>query len=228
MFISIHIPKTAGTTIGYILDYGTRRKVFYDYEEIHNPEMLEKEISYLQENKDFIENRFELIHGHFKYRKYANIFPNAKYLVCLREPVSRMISQYYHIIQEANPNHWLYERIMTGQLSITQFASMKHLVNVQEDYCRGKDLEDYDFIFISENLPQSIYKFQKKFGFQRNDPYMVFSGKESIPNTNPKTARKTKIPKKLIVTDEQRKQLKDILREEREFYNRAVIINKKY
>ena len=69
MYISIHIPKTAGTTLGYILDLGFRRKVFYDYTQLDDkPELLQKDIAHLQANKDFIAERFKLIHGHFLQR----------------------------------------------------------------------------------------------------------------------------------------------------------------
>ena len=32
MIISVHIPKTGGTTLGMYLDYGFQRRIFYDYE----------------------------------------------------------------------------------------------------------------------------------------------------------------------------------------------------
>lgn len=196
MLISIHIPKTAGTTIGYLLDYGMRRRVFYDYSELDSPirkKEYDKDIALLQKHKDFIEQRFGVIHGHFYYKKYAQIFSEADYIVCLRKPISRTISQYFHIIEEADPNHWLYEDLISGKMGFVDFASLTHIKRAQSIFVEGKDIMDFKHVFLTENLQQSIYQFQLLTGFERNDPYMALQGEASIPNTNPRSARKNKL-----------------------------------
>ncbi|TMO83650.1 sulfotransferase family 2 domain-containing protein [Pseudoalteromonas spongiae] len=217
MIVSLHIPKTAGTTIGYILDYGTKRKIFYDYTQ-HLREGLVEDINYLTQNKEFIEKRFEVVHGHFHYKKYSSIFPNAKFITCLRDPLKRTVSQYHHIIQEADPNHWLYERLSKDQMDIVEFASLPNIRRAQSLYMEGREVEDYDHIALTENLAESIYQFQVLFNFQRNDPYMALEGEASIPNTNPATAR-TVEKKKL--TDAQLAKVKEILHEDYDLYERA-------
>lgn len=228
MFVSIHIPKTAGTTIGYILDYGSRRRIYYDYSEIYDSNELRKDIALIANHKELFEKKFDIIHGHFRYGKYIELFPCAKYLTCLREPIARTLSQYYHVIQEANHEFWQYQKIVSGEMNILDFARLPNIVEAQQLFCKGRELEDYDFIFISEKLVESIYKFQIKFGFERNDPYMMLEGNDSLPNTNPKTARKSKIPEKLKVTEKQKKELRNILKSEIEYYERAVKINAGY
>ena len=220
MYISIHIPKTAGTTLGYILDLGFRRKVFYDYTQLDDkPELLQKDIAHLQANKDFIAERFKLIHGHFHYKKYGDIFPNAKYITCLREPLKRTVSQYHHIIQEADPNHWLYERLSTGKMDFVEFTSLPNICRAQSWHLDGIAIEDMAHVSLSENLVDSIYQFQVLFNFERNDPYMAFKGAESIPNTNPSNARhiaKTEIPYSHL------EQAKKILCEDYDLYERGI------
>tara|TARA_R110000787_G_scaffold188209_4_gene299982 strand:+ start:2138 stop:2845 length:708 start_codon:yes stop_codon:yes gene_type:complete len=218
MIISLHIPKTAGTTLGYILDYGSKRKIFYDYTQYRH-EALEQDIAYLEKNKEFIANRFEIIHGHFHYKKYENIFPEAKYITCLRDPLKRTISQYHHIIQEADPQHWLYERLSTGVMDFADFAALPNIKRAQSWYMEGRDINDFDHISLTENLAESVYQFQVMLNFQRNDPYMVFEGEKSLPNTNPSTARK--VAKKEI-TKAQLAQAKEILCEDYDLYERAV------
>lgn len=227
MFISIHIPKTAGTTIGYILDYGTKRRIYFDYSEIYDEKELIKDIELVKNHKPFLENKFDVIHGHFRYSKYSGLFPDAKFITCLREPVARTISQFYHVIQEANTGFTHYQKIMEG-MDIIEFAKLPNIVHAQQLFCAGRELSEYDFIFISEDLPNSIYKFQKKFSFERNDPYMMLTGEASIPNTNPKSARATRIPSNLLVTNKQKEQLRAVLKEEIDFYNKALEINLKY
>ena len=168
-----------------------------DNEIVIKPELLQKDIAHLQANKDFIAERFKLIHGHFHYKKYGDIFPNAKYITCLREPLKRTVSQYHHIIQEADPNHWLYERLSTGKMDFVEFTSLPNICRAQSWHLDGIAIEDMAHVSLSENLVDSIYQFQVLFNFERNDPYMAFKGAESIPNTNPSNARhiaKTEIP----------------------------------
>ena len=191
MIESIDIPKMAGTTIGYLLDMGLKRKVFYDYTQLDDkPKQLEVDKEYLENNKEFIGNRFELIHGHFHYKKYADIFPDAKYITCIREPLKRTVSQYHHIIQEADTSHCLYERLTTAKMDFVEFCSLPNIYRAQSWHLDGIELEDLEHVFISEKLADSFYQFQVIMGFQRNDPYMGLTGAESIPNTNPSNIRK--------------------------------------
>lgn len=196
MLISVHIPKTAGTTIGYILDYGVKRRIFYDYSELDAPQRkkeYDEEILLLQKNKDFISQRFDVIHGHFYYKKYSEIFPDANYVVCLRNPVSRTISQYFHIIEEADPSHWLYNDLASGKMSFVDFASLPHIKRAQSIFVEGRDIMDFNHVFLTEKLQESIFQFQLLTSFERNDPYMSLKGKDSIPNTNPRSARRKKL-----------------------------------
>lgn len=251
MLVSIHIPKTAGTTIGYLLDYGVKRKIFYDYmgKNGYSGKVYDQDVALLQEHKEFVSKKFHVIHGHFHYKKYADIFPDADYIVCLRKPLARTISQYYHIIEEANPEHMFYEDLSSGKMSFIDFASLPHIKRAQAIFVEGRDIMDFKHVFLTEKLVESIHDFQLLTGFQRNDPYMRFSGKESIPNTNPRSARKRKITpakvvkglrglakgeltladcikrqekqKRVIIPEPQLEKAKVILQEDIELYKRA-------
>lgn len=194
LLVSIHIPKTAGTTIGYILDYGVKRRIFYDYMGPHGyrGNVYDQDVDLLNQHKDFISKKFDVIHGHFHYKKYAQIFPEADFIVCLRKPVARTISQYFHIIEEADPRHWLYEDLVSGNMDFIDFVSQPHIKKAQSIFVEGRDIMDFKHVFLTEKLSESIYQFQLLTGFQRSDPYMSLKGEDSIPNTNPRSARRRK------------------------------------
>ncbi|MCK5600286.1 sulfotransferase family 2 domain-containing protein [Candidatus Pacearchaeota archaeon] len=222
MYISLHIPKTAGTTVGYILDYGVKRRIYYDYSQLegkHQKKEFLEDIDLHRRHKEFLDAKFNVIHGHFHYKKYCEVFDDAKYLVCLREPLSRTISQYYHIIEEADPNHWLYKDLSSGKMDLVSFASLPNIRRAQSSFIDGRDIMDFDHVFITEDLAKSVYQFQKNHNFHRSDPYMNFKGAESIPNLNPRTARKQSRKK---FSDDMLKKTKQILVEDVELYQRAL------
>lgn len=243
MLVSIHIPKTAGTTIGYILDYGVKRRILYDYmgPNGYRGQIYDEDVKLLNQHKEFITKKFDVIHGHFHYKKYAQIFPEANYIVCLRKPVARTVSQYFHIIEEADPNHWLYDDLVSGKMDFIDFVSLNHIRRAQSIFIEGRDIMDYKHVFLTEKLQESIYYFQLLTGFERNDPYMTLEGKDSIPNTNPRSARRRKLVlpelkdiyknfsfrkkspdrKDFSITPTEIEKAEQLLHEENELYQRA-------
>lgn len=91
----LHIPKTAGTTISFILDYAFNRKSFWDYEEKY---------TYLStQHLDLLStainsNHIALYGGHVTYKFYQQaIKQNAsKTIATIREPVAHFMSKYNH------------------------------------------------------------------------------------------------------------------------------------
>lgn len=188
-YISIHIPKTAGTTLGYLLDYGSNRRIFWDYSpDYTNVEKCDDPL--FLKSIQFVDTHFEVIHGHFYYTKYQTLFPNARFITCMRHPVQRVISQFIHILGEKNQNDWFYKAIHNGEMDIVDFASNYSIGNAQTLHLRGRDLKDYDFVFISEHFGESFRIFESKFKFYRNDDYASVG---AFPVLNSKKKREMNI-----------------------------------
>jgi hypothetical protein len=117
--VSIHIPKTAGTSLGVVYDRCFNRRVFYDYEDYFKPQVVSKAVA---DNARFIESHFKVVHGHFLAQKYFPVFPTAKYVAVLRHPVDRVISQYAHELNEHSSAAWYHNDIVSGKMSIVDFA----------------------------------------------------------------------------------------------------------
>jgi hypothetical protein len=187
MFISIHIPKTAGTTLGYLLDYGTERRILYVYSKTYE-NVSDEDIAYWSEHKKFVEHQFDVIHGHFFYKKFSSIFPNAKYITCLRHPVERLISQWNHEVLEGKSEIAL--AASKGMSIVDWVESDSNLKKVLALHLEGRELKDYDFIFSHEKFAESWSFFEKNFSFKRNDEYLS-SGK--LPRLNDGVLRGAKI-----------------------------------
>ncbi len=85
--ISVHVPKTAGTTFKKVLQQiYTDQEIFFDYPHrgpLHN-KMLAKDSANVR-----------VIHGHFPANKYELKFPKARKIIWLRNPIIRLISHYF-------------------------------------------------------------------------------------------------------------------------------------
>ena len=227
MYISIHIPKTAGTSLSIIFDYGCNRRIWYDYSELKvlqtdlqaNAEQQAKKQQLLAPHKMFLVENFEFIHGHFYYSKYRNFFEQAKFITCLRNPIDRLVSHYYHLLDEADENYWLFNELSSGQMDIVDLASIEGIGNIHSKYLMGKDIMDYDFVFLSEKLPESIYHFQLLHEFQRNDEYMNLPGPQSIPRKNIQGSKHTK---REVISDKLLCKATSLLKEDNELYQRGV------
>ncbi len=109
MWLVLHIPKTAGTSLrwslensfgksGVIRDYGPNAKEtskvvqehLYDGDESKGPKTL---ITTMTNNKK------RILIGHFHLQKYADFFEAQNIIVFVRDPLIRMCSEYLHRIQ---------------------------------------------------------------------------------------------------------------------------------
>ena len=88
--ISVHLPKTAGSSFRKVLQQVyTKEGVFVDEYPNHS----------LKTTREIWENqnrKIKVIHGHFPLNKYARSFTNARKIIWLRNPVKRLISHFFY------------------------------------------------------------------------------------------------------------------------------------
>ena len=139
--ISVHVPKTAGTSFGEYLRliYG-EEKLVTDYEELTVQKLIE------QGN---LTNETKIIHGHFPAHKYQGYFPNAKRIVWLRNPVIRTISWYSYCLKEPDI-HPMHKEVSDSGMNLLQFAELPIVKNSMAQFIKGMDLQDFYFVGIQE------------------------------------------------------------------------------
>jgi hypothetical protein len=223
LIISIHVPKTAGTTVGYLLDYGYGRRVLWDYaDDYSNATALDATTS---RHIEFLEHWFRVIHGHFFYRKYASIFPGARYVVTVRHPVARIKSQFLHLALDPNVHDWRRDSIITGKMDIVDFVrSDSNLRRAHAAHIEGRQIEDFDFVFITEHLPLCVKLFHRAFNFKRRDPLVG----EGIPALNKGDKRSLifnptgALKNVTTITPQQEQAVFNLISEDIEIYVRAL------
>jgi Sulfotransferase family len=156
--VSVHIPKTAGTTLSSVFDRCYSRRVIYDYDGYSQPATPSQLIL---ESREFIEQYFRVLHGHFFTSKYKDVFPDAKFISTLRHPVARVISQYNHEINERSSNSWYHDDLVSGRMDVVEFARQPGIGNAFEAHLAGMDLCNYNLILIQEHFRESLWLFDQ-------------------------------------------------------------------
>lgn len=158
-FVSVHIPKTAGTALGQILSRAFRHRVLMDYapfEAYASPDPLIREGAY------FIAKFYRGIHGHYNVKRHLANFPDAQYIACVRHPVERIISQYLHELNEDSGDALFHRDIRDGRLSVIDFAAMPGIGDAMHQHLDGLGLDKFMAVLVTESLPASLCLLQAR------------------------------------------------------------------
>jgi len=170
MMVSVHIPKTGGTSFEKILRHLFKDGFYPDYDEFLLPEAKYRIEAQLQENP----SKIKCIHGHFGARKYINY--DADFVSWVRDPLERAASAYYYLRTE--PSSYPPEFEPTWVRDAKAMSLEDYLLTTNHDTNRldlslnGLPIDEYAFLGVTEYFSQSISIFMRKF----------FGGKQvSIP-----------------------------------------------
>jgi Sulfotransferase family len=208
--ISVHIPKTAGTTFGQILAqvYGDAQVLF------DNPQL--DRVGELP----IIEPHIRAIHGHFPVGKYAGHFPWAKRIVWLRHPIDRLLSHYFFLksfsmVHNDDPIHHL---VLEKQISVVEFAQQVGMFNVLAGFTYGLPLTDFYFVGIQEFLMEDLAELKAMLGWCEFGVAMF----NSNPNKEySQGCTKLLTDRKILI------ELESILKPEIEIYESALRLREK-
>jgi len=145
MICLTHIPKTGGTTFRHILINN------FSWRHIDFPESRKViiEPTYFPFNS-FILKQIKSLSGH--WLRYSDdmksLFPNIKFVAFLRDPISRIISLFFHIKRLENPNikfrEWVDEKYADPVLSDYQTRFIAGCCN----FDKAKSILDNGYFFV--------------------------------------------------------------------------------
>ncbi|MFH7587933.1 sulfotransferase family 2 domain-containing protein [Oceanimonas smirnovii] len=156
----IHIPKTAGTSFRKSAEqYFSSSYIAYDYS-LNSSETsaLIKEIIYKRNDilllsERLKESEIKFLSGHVPASKYIHISGSRNTITFLRDPVQRIVSEYYHFVRHNN---------YTG--SLKSFYENPNFVNRQKKILQGVPIRTIGYIGITEKYTDSLDGINRHFG----------------------------------------------------------------
>lgn len=142
--VSVHVPKTAGTSFQLVLQQIAGNGLWLDD---HVPAAPPDWVT--------------CIHGHATAGCRLEQFPDAALIGWLRHPVDRILSHYRYWAERPDPNHPLCVRMHRERMDPVEFAGMFPAV---QRTMIDVDLGRFDFVGIVEQVELSIEVFRRLVG----------------------------------------------------------------
>lgn len=171
MLISVHLPKTAGSSFLAAVEQHFGERLLKDYDD--RPITRSTLVRNIAAVKGSITNaafagslsRYDCIHGHFMPLKYRWIKADSviQFVTWVRHPVERLASHYFHWMRVAPPAHAsaIRRRVFAEQWSLEQFCLGPDFRNIYSKYLWGFPLDNFDFVGITEYYDAEMRCFSK-------------------------------------------------------------------
>ena len=172
---SIHIPKTAGTFFGQILQSINPEILFFNYGanssdtrlfvdgSLEDPPKGECHQSFFFKLIPEREDGVSIMHGHVWENVFYTANPDAKLICWLREPAQRLFSHYEFFKRHPQPGNKRYENFKNRKQTFLEFATDQLNVNRQTRVLDGVLIEEFSSIGIVEKIDRSLKKFSEDF-----------------------------------------------------------------
>jgi hypothetical protein len=172
IIISLHLPKTAGSSFGLALKEHFGDNLLRDYDDFPMAKPA------FERNKQAILSGLNIaqfppvdamcIHGHFLPIKYLLLGSrmNLKFITWMRNPVDRLISHFYFWQRTYNPSedplpH--HRKIIEEGWTLEQFCFSPEYRNFYTQYLWGFPIEAFDFIGLVDFFSEDLDYFSKKY-----------------------------------------------------------------
>ena len=197
----IHIPKTGGTTI---VDTLSRQVLFNKFQRL-NPTRYTHPRKFLDDVGDLLEkvissSKAEVVGGHFGFAAHPKLTDPSDYFTVLRDPIERVISEYYfmkhkgmfyqHLIESENlsleeyihhPETFYLNNLQTRLISGVSYQSGEAVTKEMYDLAL-QNLKKFKTFGITENMGSTLALFYLVLEWKRMPYYM----KSNVNDQRPK------------------------------------------
>ncbi len=162
MILSLHYPKTAGTSFRHTLIKLYYGHIFFHYHGAHIDKNVKAKGDY---------DKIQIIHGHFNIKTYRDMFPDAPIITWLRDPAARVLSYYnYKKYGFTSPprNKGSTNRQFLAFLDSEQF---EFFANKFDRFFGDYTVKDFLFIGITERFDEDMSKLAALMGWGRYETH---------------------------------------------------------
>lgn len=173
MLVSVHLPKTAGTSFLLTLEAHFGQRLLKDYgDRPINKSSFRRNSHALSccVRNGFarkVSEQVDCIHGHFLPLKYR-FLPSAQgkqFVIWLRDPLERMVSHYHYWQRSFEPDSAaeLHRQMVEESWSLERFCLGPELQNIYSKFLWGFPLGRFSFIGITEHYESDVRYFTRQF-----------------------------------------------------------------
>ena len=166
MIVSVHIPKTAGTSLGCGLRERFGDRLLDDYEDRPLSDSPEAEqhrrtsrAAVRASGADLIA-RYDAVHGHFIADKYAALPGDPRFCVILRDPVARAASHYRQWTALPNPVNAMSAKVIEEDLDLAAFTALPGQASIYSLFLGAVPLDRFAVVGLTEAYEQTLKLFE--------------------------------------------------------------------
>lgn len=170
MIVSVHIPKTAGSSFREGLERRLGGRLLADYEDwplsdsiFDRWRRLKTRIEVRYQAHD-LAAKYAAVHGHFIATKYLPLGDRAAFCAFFRNLVERLLSQYRFWSRTPDPQNTMWVEFDALRMTPAQFAALPGQRKLYRLFTGGLPMERFAFVGITEEYETSLRLFRAVFG----------------------------------------------------------------
>jgi hypothetical protein len=180
--ISIHIPKTGGRSLLDVLlkEYGKN----LDYR--HEREEFFPEDRFGELRLDTFPTYVRAFHAHLMVRQVMPLIKlhNPKVITWVRDPVERIISNYYFFMQRIREGGANEKQMKKRDYTLVEYATEGRKSNRMSAFLEGMSPEEFFFIGILERFQDDMDELAGKMGWKSRGPYKHVNDNAGFKHNN--------------------------------------------
>jgi hypothetical protein len=126
----LHIPKAGGTTLHSVVEKQFAPEMTFNIVGTDSPKSIKEFINLPEEQRA----RIRLVKGHMPYGLHKYLSVPATYITMLRDPVDRIVSHYYFVLN--TPSHYLHHEVTSRKMSLSDFVRSGMSTELTNDQTR--------------------------------------------------------------------------------------------
>ena len=197
MLISVHIPKTAGSSFREILAARFGARLLLDYSDRplapgFHWRRLKQRVN-PPDGRTGIETAYDCVHGHFVADKYDALDKPVRCIAWLRDPVQRTISHYEYWKRVPDLRNPDCRRLIEQDLPVEDFAALPRMRNVMTRFFGSRTPRDFFFLGTVETMVESLARFNRLTGISVDAMGAENRDDDAIARADPSAAARQSI-----------------------------------
>jgi hypothetical protein len=165
MILSVHVPKAAGNSFRECLAARFGERMMGDYgdwagfdEPTANARRAER-VAAMRARGPELQEKYDIIHGHFVADKYEGLFPTAEYVAFFRDPYQQTLAHYYFLLRNPQRQHPEETMFHEAKMTLHDYLEWDAFRNHQSQYLGKVALDDFTMVGLSAHFRQSLSMF---------------------------------------------------------------------